>query len=75
MWMSLFYKHSSYISLPYYREEETALREALAEIFSDPDGEDEDELQNDLQDKNERYSAKDQMKPFFFLDRKGKEQC
>ncbi|NP_001020019.2 apolipoprotein L 7b [Mus musculus] len=36
------------------REEETALREALAEIFSDPDGEDEDELQNDLQDKNER---------------------
>lgn len=51
------------------------MRESLAEIFADPDGEDEDELQNDLQDKNERYSAKDQMKPFFFLDRKGKEQC
>ena len=36
------------------REEEAALQESLAEIFADPDGEDEDELQNDLQDKNER---------------------
>lgn len=36
------------------REEEAALRAALAEIFADPGGEDEDELQNDLQDKNER---------------------
>ena len=36
------------------REEEAALRESLAEIFADPDGEDEDELQIDLQDKNER---------------------
>lgn len=38
------------------REEEAALGEALAGIFADPDGEDEDELQNDLQDKNERCS-------------------
>nr|XP_034372940.1 apolipoprotein L2-like isoform X2 [Arvicanthis niloticus] len=36
------------------REEEAALGEALAGIFADPDGEDEDELQNDLQDENER---------------------
>nr|XP_034373310.1 apolipoprotein L6-like [Arvicanthis niloticus] len=36
------------------REEEAALGEALAGIFADPDGEDEDELQNDLQDKNKR---------------------
>ncbi|GAB1299534.1 Apolipoprotein L 7b [Apodemus speciosus] len=35
-------------------EEEAVLREALAEIFSDSNGEDEDELQNDLQDENER---------------------
>ncbi|XP_021045130.1 apolipoprotein L2-like [Mus pahari] len=38
------------------REEEAAVREALAEIFAGPDGEDEDELQND---KTQRYSAKD----------------
>ncbi|XP_052016455.1 apolipoprotein L2-like isoform X2 [Apodemus sylvaticus] len=36
------------------REEEAALLVALAENFADPDGEDEDKLQNDLQDKNER---------------------
>ncbi|XP_021039690.1 apolipoprotein L3-like [Mus caroli] len=36
------------------REEEAALRVSLAEIFADPDGEDEDELQNDLQDNNQR---------------------
>ena len=52
------------VTLSYYREEEAALRESLAEIFADPDGEDEDELKIDLQDKNERYSAKDPMKPF-----------
>lgn len=36
------------------REEEDALREALAEIFEDSDGEEEDKLQRDLQGKKER---------------------
>ncbi|XP_028634685.1 apolipoprotein L2-like [Grammomys surdaster] len=36
------------------REEEAVLGEALAEILADPDEEDEEQLQNDLQDKNER---------------------
>lgn len=36
------------------REEEDTLREALAEIFEDSEGEEEDELQSDLQDKKER---------------------
>ena len=62
---ALVYKHSSCISqsLP-LQEEEAALQESVAENFADPDGEDEDELQNDLQDNNQRYSAKDPVKPF-----------
>lgn len=36
------------------REEEDALQEALAGIFADPEGEEEEELQSDLQDKKER---------------------
>ncbi|XP_006241996.1 apolipoprotein L3 isoform X1 [Rattus norvegicus] len=40
------------------REEEDALREALAEIFEDSDGEEEDKLQSDPQDKKERGTVR-----------------
>ncbi|XP_028727103.1 apolipoprotein L3-like [Peromyscus leucopus] len=41
------------------REEEVSLREALGEIIANPDGEDEDELQNDLQEKKGRKKTDD----------------
>lgn len=46
------------------RGEEASLREALGEITVHSYAEDEDELQNDLQDKKERYPATDSKKPF-----------
>lgn len=49
------------------------MREALAEIFEDSDGEEEDKLQRDLQGKKERYSGR-LSEAFFSLDGNGKEQ-
>ncbi|KAL6031932.1 hypothetical protein STEG23_004782 [Scotinomys teguina] len=44
------------------REEEVSLREALEEIVSDPDGQDEDELQNNLQEKKRFLEVYPQVK-------------
>uniref|UniRef100_A0A8C2QI96 Apolipoprotein L3 n=1 Tax=Cricetulus griseus TaxID=10029 RepID=A0A8C2QI96_CRIGR len=55
------------------REEEMFLHEALSKIIADPDVEYEDELQNDLQGKTERYSVTDSLS-FFSLVGGKKEQ-
>ncbi|ERE81421.1 apolipoprotein L3-like protein [Cricetulus griseus] len=64
-------KTSSCHGLP--REEEMFLHEALSKIIADPDVEYEDELQNDLQGKTERYSVTDSLS-FFSLVGGKKEQ-